>query len=115
MHNGSGCLLQPGSHQIKSRIHRERTAEQAKPSSEPEECQENSPGEADGFLSGQNRFQPGLRLPVQWSVLIDGVNQKVRIEKYHLRNASFRLSSSSSIASAKASALSHSNSCPFPL
>lgn len=37
---------------------------------------------------------------MKWRVGVDRVNQKVHVEKYHLRNVSFRLSSSSSIASA---------------
>src|ERR1039457_3470707 len=108
MHDGRRRLIQPGSHQVKSRIYGQRTPEQARPGGEPEERQQHVPRKSDGFLSGQRRFQPGLGLPVQWGLRVDRVDQQVRIEKYHLRNVSFRLSSSSSIASATASALSRS-------
>lgn len=115
MHDGRGRPIQPGSHQIKSGIHGQRAPEQARPGGEPEECEKNSPRKADGFRSGQSRFQPGLRFPVQRGVPVDGVYQEVGVEKDRLRNESFRLSSSSSIASATASALSQRNSCPSPM
>ena len=90
-------------------------SKQARPSGQPEEREKNIPWKDDGFLSGQDRFQPGLCLPVERSVLIEGLDQEVRIEKDHLRNDSFRPSSLSSMASLTASALSQRNSCPSPM
>src|SRR5580658_2393392 len=110
-----GRLIQPGSHQIKSCLDRQRAPEQAGPGREPEEGENYIPWKSDGFPPGQNRFQPRLCLPVQYGVRVDRIDQKVRIQKNHLRNVSFRLSSWSSIASAAASALSQRNSCSCPI
>src|SRR5260370_1346831 len=64
MEDSRGRLSQQVSHKIKSPTHLQRAPEQAWPSGEPEECEKNIPRKSDGFLSGQSRFQPGLRLPV---------------------------------------------------
>jgi hypothetical protein len=55
-----GRLIQPGSHQIKSCLDRQRAPEQAGSRGEPEERENYIPWKSDRFPPGQNRFQPQL-------------------------------------------------------
>src|SRR5579883_503088 len=48
------------------------------------------------------------------SVLIDGIDEQVDVDDDHFRNESFLISSSSSIAAAVSSALSHRKFCSRP-
>ena len=52
MHDGSRSLIEPGSHNFESRIHRQWIPKQARPSGETKEGEKNIPRKADGFLSG---------------------------------------------------------------
>src|ERR1700722_12009597 len=114
MHYGRGRLIEPRRNEIERGIHRQRIPEQSRASGQTEECKENIPGKAYGFRTAQRSFQPALRSSVQRGVLVDRVNEEVRVEKDHLRKESLRLSSSSSNASATESALSQRNACSGP-
>src|ERR1700730_6547423 len=99
-------LFQPGLDDVERRFWGQGIPEQAGPRGDTKERQEHVPGESDALLSGNRGFQPALRLLVLWSVYVDGVNEDVDVQEYHLRSESLRPSSSSSIASAAARALS---------
>lgn len=114
MHDRRGRLIEPRRYEVKGGIYPQWIPEQSRPGCETEESKENVPGKAYGLRTAQRRFQPRLRFPVQRGILVDGVNEEVRVEKDHLRKESLRLSSSSSNASATERALSHRNACSAP-
>src|ERR1700680_413012 len=107
-------LFQPGLDDVECRFRGQRVPEQTWPRGDTKERQEYVPRESDTLLSGDSGFQPALRLLVLWSVYVDGVNEDIDVQEYHLRSESLRPSSSSSMASAAAKALSQRKYCSAP-
>src|SRR5579864_4550313 len=107
-------LFQPGLDDFECRFCGQWIPEQAWPRGDTKERKKHVPGESDTFLSGDSGFQPAFRLLVLWSVDVDGVNEDIDVQQYHLRSESLRPSSSSSMASAAARALSQRKYCSAP-
>src|SRR5271170_7886489 len=104
-------LFQPETDQVKCSINPQRIAEKPRTCCKTKEGQQDVPRDTDCFSSRNCLFQPGLRARVQRGVLVNRVDEDIDVDYDHLCIESLRLSSSSSIASATASALSQRKYC----
>src|SRR5207253_5831474 len=85
---------------------RKRAREDAWIGGEPQEAEQDDPGQADGLLVVHRRFPPRAHALVWRCVRVHRVEQDIQVDNFHLRSASSRTISSSSSAAARASALS---------
>jgi hypothetical protein len=87
---------------------RQRLLEDPGTRGEAQEREDHDPGEADRRRSGERALQPSARGAVMGRIGVDGVDQDVGVDEYHLRISSLRAIASSSSASASRNALSRS-------
>ena len=105
--HGDRRMLEPGIDQVECSIHGQRLLKEPCPRRQPEKGQEDGPRQPNGFCSGNRDFEPCLCLLVVWGILVDRIDEQVDVYNDHLRKENFRPNSSSSMAVAASSALSH--------
>ena len=114
MDYGHRGLFEPGIHDVEGSFDSEWFWEHIRSCRQTKESEEDNPRKANCFRSGKRGLPPRFRFGVPRRIFIDGVDEEVDVNEDHLRSASLRVISSSSMASAMASALSQRKSGTGP-
>lgn len=103
---GNVRLCQPFVDKTNGMLDRKRCTQDAGARGNPDEGQNYDPWDSDSGITGQCTFEPPACSSVMRGIGIDGIDQEVGVEQYHLRKSSSRAISSSSSAAASLNALS---------
>src|SRR5439155_25414220 len=82
-HDDRAGLRQPSVDEGECVLELERRRKYGASCAQSQEREEHRPLESGRPSPGQHAFEPGLRLPMERSIRVDGVEEKVRIDELH--------------------------------
>ena len=78
-------LIEPGTDKIRSLFHGKRIGEYARTGRDSQERQQTRPWQSNSLLTGERLLKPLSGGFVAGSIPVDGVDQQVGVNEYHLR------------------------------